>query len=292
MRSLKGFFLSLSVMAWLTPAAAEPKESYYFSNQTRTVEMMEEVSVTDWSAPRSEIEKQWLSSRFARPVKYDISKFPLEHLVDAKLDHMDLLSYDNLVLVGSNPAMERKLVALAMQEDPFARAKAIIVLNKMKAQDVAALKPLVQFLKVRKQNEFVLRQFVVNIFTQASPNLDEDIVAVLKEIMRNDENSPVRARAALAVLLNSEHNPEGIQEVVEVMVMDQRDIVRSLHPWAVINDFMKEKNSHMLAAPTRPMSKEFKKQIVSAVENYKSSSDKIQAQANLVRNVFIRTSTF
>ncbi len=91
MNRIKRFVLPLFFM-WMIPAASLPLDSYYFSkNEPKKLlelDRLTELNVPDWNQSRTALEQSWLSSDTRGKAKYDISKFPVNPLADANLDHL------------------------------------------------------------------------------------------------------------------------------------------------------------------------------------------------------------
>ena len=288
MLRLFNFLISLYVALALTPAAALSEDSYYFFGSPSELRHANELEVSDWAQPIDVIKKDWISETNNRPAKFDLKKFPLNQLVDAKLDHLGLLAYNNVVLLNSSHALE-KLVELIVHGDPsidknlheILRARAILVLYKLKPQQLETIKPLLKVLV--EHPHFRMRQVIAGIFVKASPRLDAHTVGVLKSVMKKDADSPTRSLATLAVVLNSENNEENLAEAVTVMMKDQRDIMKMLRPWYVVRTFMEQKKGLIVEAPSRPIEPGLKDKLLNIIKKYPADTDSTFNWANEVK---------
>lgn len=263
MRWLRTILFSFVAAVWLISAVAKEEDSYYFQNDQKLIQRLDEITLFEW-----------LSSRTRGQAKFDLTNLSLSHLLDPKLRTLDLLSYENVLLINSNLKLENKLAAWIVHGDPSIdpslqdtlRARAALVLYKLKPQKSETLRPLLKVLM--ESSYFRMRQILAGIFVKASPNLDFQMVDVLKDVMKNDKDSPTRSLATLAVLLNSENNEENLKSAVQVMIEDHQDIMKILQPWFVVRSFLEQSSNHLLETPTRGVSPAFKAKILSLVSNY------------------------
>ena len=273
MKRLKGFFLSVMTMAWMTPAAAVTG-SYYFTTQPREQPRLNELELTDWNQSRDVLQDQWVRSEQSRAAKYDISKFPADLIVDPNADRIELLAYENVFLFNSNPLLEKHLSDIIVNGDArlnpkledWARIKAALILLKLKPQEASLLEPLLK--PLGEAQNFIFRQILMRIFIKASPNLSPVIVNHLKKQMKQDSNTCVRSLATLAVILNSENNKANLEAAVKVMIDDHRDIMQSLRPWHLVQDFIKQRFNLLIDTPTAPMPAKLQSELRAVLESY------------------------
>ncbi len=290
MQILKGFIGLLLITSWATPAFSA--DSYYFANEEKRLKLLPELVVTDWKQSRTVLEQSWLSSEERGRGKFDMSKMPIDQLIDPKGDHLDLLSYSNVTLINATPAQEQKLVSFILNGDSafaekvgFVKFKATMVLRKLAPQDVGMIKTLMPILKTSKS--WITRQNIAAIFVKASPHLDKETVNELKTIMVKDDNSIVRGFAALAVLLNSEDNMENLKQVANLLLTDQRDIAHILRPWYIVREFLAQKNNRILETPSRRPSGKLIYTISELVVREYATKPQLY-EAGSVRNAYIR----
>ena len=261
---LKPLLMSFVMLMWITPVFAVEEDSYYFQGDVKQLERLDEVDLSNW-----------LTSRNNRQAKFDLRNLDLKHVLDPRLHTLDLLSYENVFLTHSNVKLEKMLSGWIVNGDPSIdsslqdalKARAALVLFKLKPQELATLRPLLKVLT--SDVHFRMRQTIAGIFVKASPRLDTQMVDVLKVVMKNDADSPTRSLATLAVLLNSENNEQNLKDVVQVLMEDHRDIARFLQPWSVVRAFLDQSQNHLLETPSREVTPAFKTKILDLVRDYK-----------------------
>lgn len=293
MQRFKSFLMSLSFMAWVTPAAAV--QSYYFPDNEKEIAKLPELIVTDWRQSRTVIEQSWISETSLYKAKFDLAKFPMDQLLDANVDHIALLAFENVILINSNVALEKKLAEYVANGDPIAvkakkdgllRLWSTEILQKLKPQSAEVLRPLLK--PLAESSNWMVRQNIGRIMIKASPDLPSDIVQSLVAAMQKDIDSPTRSFCALAVFLNSENNPENLKKVVTAMMEDHKDIARVLRPYSVIQTFIEQKQNKVFDTPERSIPSALKKSIFYLVRDYSGGSTESVNNAGFVRNLFTR----
>lgn len=300
MHRLKGFLLSLlslSFMAWLIPAAATEQNSYYFSIDEATTNesrVLSKVSVADWNQSRTVLEQSWISEDALRKRVFDISTFPVNQLIDANLDHLEMLAQGNIIFLNSNSALEQPLTDLIVnghpafaKRDNFLRMRAAEILLKLKPQNPVMLKPMMTQLKESKN--WILRQYIAKIFIKASPRLDAETVNNLVQVMQNDKDTSVRGLASIAVMLHSEDNLENLKKLVHVLMVDHRDIMHVLHPYYFVLNFIEQRQNSYLETPLRTISPKLKKTLMDLIRDYRIENPEHLNNGSMTRNKLIRS---